>query len=262
MITVSSEAHHMTDSRVSLSGSKITHILFQVSLFIGVLPILVLIEGIWMDEDLAVVLMDIGPYVLSTLLVCYLSYSYRMVVERESGSGTVLFSRQILHSNIRFGKRAFDIDQLEVKQITKGGGGGEGSNPTDYTTVIVDGKDFFTYIGHRRKILKAIPELNKKLQRPDVSLTMRREGKGEEGHRKPHSKDVWVGPDGTESGPGVPEDWYLTYDGPAPKVEAVHEDNYGVDRGNGAIPVDFYVNKWGIPEGFGPTNQEEIWWDQ
>ena len=42
-------------------------------------------------------------------------------------------------------------------------------------------------------------------------------------------KDVWVGPDGT-SGPGVPEDWYLSYDGPAPKVEAVYEDNYGVDE--------------------------------
>ena len=26
----------------------------------------------------------------------------------------------------------------------------------------------------------------------------------------------WMGPDGTESGPGVPEDWYLSYDGPAP----------------------------------------------
>ena len=23
----------------------------------------------------------------------------------------------------------------------------------------------------------------------------------------------WMGPDGTESGPGVPEDWYLSYDG-------------------------------------------------
>ena len=128
--------------------------------------------------------------------------------------------------------------------------------------MVVDGKDFFTYIGHKRKILKAIPELNKKLQIPDVSLTMRKKEGEENEHRESHSKDVWVGPDGTESGPGVPEDWYLSYDGPAPKVEAVYEDNYGVDRGNGSIPVDFYINKWGVPEGFGPTKQEEIWWDQ
>ena len=141
-------------------------------------------------------------------------------------------------------------------------GGGEDSQPTDYTTVVVDGKDFFTYIGHKRKILKAIPELKKKLQSPDVSLTMGNKGGEEKEHRESHSKDVWVGPDGTESGPGVPEDWYISYDGPTPKVEAIYGDNYGVDRGNGAIPVDFYINKWGVPEGFEHTKQEETWWDQ
>tara|TARA_B100000927_G_C16427588_1_gene454170 strand:+ start:322 stop:1017 length:696 start_codon:yes stop_codon:yes gene_type:complete len=231
-----------------------------VSLAFGLFPLLALVEGIRLGEDLAPFFRNVGPFILSLLLVCYVSYSYRMVVERESGSSMVIFSRQILHSSIRFRKREFNIDQLYVRQITMGGG--EDSGPTDYTTVVVDGKDFFTYIGHKRKILKAIPELNKKLQIPDVSLTMRKKEGEENEHRESHSKDVWVGPDGTESGPGVPEDWYLSYDGPAPKVEAVYEDNYGVDRGNGAIPVDFYINKWGVPEGFGPTKQEEIWWDQ
>ena len=42
--------------------------------------------------------------------------------------------------------------------------------------MVVDGKDFFTYIGHKRKILKAIPEVKKKLQSPDVSLTMGNKG--------------------------------------------------------------------------------------
>ena len=250
----------MSNSRVSLSGSKITHMISRVSLVFGLFPLLALVEGIRMGEDLAPFFRDVGPFILSLLLVCYVSYSYRMVVERESDSGMVIFSRQILHSSIRFRKREFGIDQLDVRQITMGGG--EDSQPTDYTTVVVDGKDFFTYIGHKRKILKAIPELNKKLQSPDVSLTMGNKGVEENEHRESHSKDVWVGPDGTESGPGVPEDWYLSYDGPAPKVEAVYEDNYGVDRGNGAIPVDFYINKWGVPEGFGPTKKEEIWWDQ
>ena len=250
----------MSNSRVSLSGSKITHMLSRVSLVFGLFPLLALVEGIRLGEDLAPFFRDVGPFILSLLLVCYVSYSYRMVVERESDSGMVIFSRQILHSSIRFRKREFGIDQLDVRQITMGGG--EDSSPTDYTTVVVDGKDFFTYIGHKRKILKAIPELNKKLQIPDVSLTMRKKEGEENEHRESHSKDVWVGPDGTESGPGVPEDWYLSYDGPAPKVEAVYEDNYGVDRGNGAIPVDFYINKWGVPEGYGPTKQEEIWWDQ
>ena len=250
----------MSNSRVSLSGSKITHMLSRVSLAFGLFPLLALVEGIRLGEDLAPFFRDVGPFILSLLLVSYVSYSYRMVVERESDSGMVIFSRQILHSSIRFRKREFGIDQLDVRQITMGGG--EDSSPTDYTTVVVDGKDFFTYIGHKRKILKAIPELNKKLQIPDVSLTMRKKEGEENEHRESHSKDVWVGPDGTESGPGVPEDWYLSYDGPAPKVEAVYEDNYGVDRGNGAIPVDFYINKWGVPEGYGPTKQEEIWWDQ
>tara|TARA_B100000579_G_C22172300_1_gene550289 strand:+ start:50 stop:406 length:357 start_codon:yes stop_codon:yes gene_type:complete len=61
-------------------------------------------------------------------------------------------------------------------------------------------------------------------------------------------KGNWMGPDGTESGPNVPEDWYLTYDGPAPIVEGVYDENYAVDRGNGVIPVDFYIDKWGLPE--------------
>ena len=62
------------------------------------------------------------------------------------------------------------------------------------------------------------------------------------------AKGNWMGPDGTESGPNVPEDWYLTYEGPAPIVEGVYDENYAVDRGSGAIPVDYYIDKWGLPE--------------
>ena len=29
-----------------------------------------------------------------------------------------------------------------------------------------------------------------------------------------------------------------------PIVEDIYEPNYGVDRGNGAIPIEFYINKW------------------
>ena len=70
------------------------------------------------------------------------------------------------------------------------------------------------------------------------------------------SKNNWIGPDGTESGPDVPDDWYLTYDGPAPIVEDIYEENYAVDRGNGVVPIDFYIKKWGTPEGFGNTDHE------
>ena len=68
--------------------------------------------------------------------------------------------------------------------------------------------------------------------------------------------DHWT-VDGTESGPGVPENWYLSYDGPAPIVEDIYGENYGVDRGNGVIPIEFYINKWGFPDGFGKTDYEE-----
>ena len=73
------------------------------------------------------------------------------------------------------------------------------------------------------------------------------------------SKNNWIGPDGTESGPGVPEDWYLRYDGPAPIVEAIYDENYVVDRGNGTVPVDFYIKRWGVPQGFGNTDYEKLW---
>ena len=75
-------------------------------------------------------------------------------------------------------------------------------------------------------------------------------------NKKLSSNNNWIGPDGTESGPDVPEDWYLTYDGPKPIVEEIYEPNYSVDRGNGAIPIAFYINKWGIPDGFGDTELE------
>ena len=80
-----------------------------------------------------------------------------------------------------------------------------------------------------------------------------------DGDHDPISKNNWIGPDGTESGPDVPEDWYLTYDGPAPVVEEIYDENYAVDRGNGTVPIDFYIKTWGVPEGFGKTDHERLW---
>ena len=68
----------------------------------------------------------------------------------------------------------------------------------------------------------------------------------------------WMGPDGTETGPGVPEDWYLSYDGPAPVVEGINAPNYVVDRGIGTIPIEFYAEKWGVPEGFEEETKEAL----
>ena len=79
------------------------------------------------------------------------------------------------------------------------------------------------------------------------------------GNQESISKNNWIGPDGVESGPDVPEDWYLTYDGPAPIVEDIYDENYVVDRGNGTVPVDFYIKNWGVPEGFGKTDHEKQW---
>jgi len=87
-----------------------------------------------------------------------------------------------------------------------------------------------------------------------------KEPKDNNGNHETASIDNRTGPDGTESGPDVPEDWYLTYDGPAPIVEGIYDQNYGVDRGNGAVPVEFYIKKWGVPEGFGKTDHEKLWW--
>ena len=50
-----------------------------------------------------------------------------------------------------------------------------------------------------------------------------------------------MGPDGTESGPGVPEDWYLSYGGPAPIVEGINAPNYVVDEEVNGI-VEGYTN--------------------
>ena len=74
---------------------------------------------------------------------------------------------------------------------------------------------------------------------------------------KKQRDENWIGPDDTESGPGVAENWYLSYDGPAPIVEDIYDENYGVDRGNGAVPIEFYIKKWGIPDGFGKTDFEK-----
>ena len=70
------------------------------------------------------------------------------------------------------------------------------------------------------------------------------------------SGENWMGPDGTESGPDVPEDWYLSYGGPAPVVYDIYGENYGVDRGNGIMPIQFYVKKWGVPKGFEEKTKE------
>ncbi len=92
-----------------------------------------------------------------------------------------------------------------------------------------------------------------------TTKAMREEAENNNGNRESVSKNNWIGPDGTESGPDVPEDWYLTYDGPAPIVEDIYDENYAVDRGNGAVPVNFYIKKWGVPESFGKTDHERLW---
>ena len=92
-----------------------------------------------------------------------------------------------------------------------------------------------------------------------TTKAMREEAENNNGNQESVSKNNWIGPDGTESGPGVPEDWYLTYDGPAPIVEEIYDENYAVDRGNGTVPIDFYIKTWGVPEGFGKTDYEKLW---
>ena len=83
------------------------------------------------------------------------------------------------------------------------------------------------------------------------------ESENDSGEQKLLSGENWIGPDGTESGPDVPEDWYITYNGPAPIVQDIYEENYGVDRGDGAIPIEFYIRKWGVPDGYGATDYEK-----
>ena len=85
------------------------------------------------------------------------------------------------------------------------------------------------------------------------------ESENDSGEQKLLSGENWIGPDGTESGPDVPEDWYITYNGPAPIVQDIYGENYGVDRGDGAVPIDYYIKKWGVPEGFGKTDHEKLW---
>ena len=76
--------------------------------------------------------------------------------------------------------------------------------------------------------------------------------------KKNMEKQNVKGADNTETGPDVPEDWYLNYEGSAPVVEGIYEQNYGVDRGDGAIPIEYYVKKWGIPDGFEEETEEAL----
>ena len=71
------------------------------------------------------------------------------------------------------------------------------------------------------------------------------------------SKNNWIGPDGTESGPGVLK-IDLTYDGPAPIVEDIYDENYVVDRGMAPYLYNS-TSKWGVPQGFGNTDYEKLW---
>ena len=117
-----------------------------------------------------------------------------------------------------------------------------------------------------KKISKLCDILNVKLRNTEPRGTDFREiykmnirrGEANDANQGTVFMDNRIGPDGTASGPGVPKDWYLTYDGPAPVVEGIYDQNYAVDRGNGAVPVEFYIKKWGVPEGYGETYQEKL----
>ena len=56
------------------------------------------------------------------------------------------------------------------------------------------------------------------------------------------------------------EDWYVTHEWEnegAPEVVGIYEENYGVNIGDGAIPIEFYIGKWGTPDGYGATDYEK-----
>ena len=64
------------------------------------------------------------------------------------------------------------------------------------------------------------------------------------------------------AGSRAPADWYVSYDGPAPKVEDIIGENYVVGIGDGIIPIKFYIDTWGVPDGYGDTDQEKTWWNR
>ena len=56
------------------------------------------------------------------------------------------------------------------------------------------------------------------------------------------------------------DDWYVSHEwenGGAPEVVGIYEENYGVNIGDGAIPIEFYIRKWGAPDGYGATDYEK-----
>ncbi len=155
----------MNNSRVSISGHYFTYLASILFLGFGLFPLLLIIEGIRLGESLEPFFRDVGPFILLLLSLSYVSYSFRTFVERKKASDRIFFSRQFLIPNLKFKKVDFHINQLSIKQWSSKGSTEGGGGSTDYTTILVDGTDFFTYTGKRKKILKVIPEVEDKTKK-------------------------------------------------------------------------------------------------
>ena len=66
--------------------------------------------------------------------------------------------------------------------------------------------------------------------------------------------------EGVEVSSEYGDDWYVTHEwenGNAPEVVGIYHENYGVNIGDGAIPIEFYIRRWGAPDGYGVTDYEK-----
>ena len=144
---------------VYLPGSLITFILAYLSLIITTFFSIILVYEFSEGTDI-VFLTSMGEILFMTLIISYLSFSYRIVISRNED--IIIIWRQFITSQFQFTKREYAVNTLHVEEVTRIGGDGDGIGDNaeyTYTTIYSGNQTVLTFAGTKEQIQHLVPEL-------------------------------------------------------------------------------------------------------
>ena len=145
---------------VYLPGSLLTFIVSYLSLiFTTVFSIILVYEFSEGTDIVNGELRGMGEILFMTLIISYLSFSYRIVISRNED--IIIIWRQFITSQFQFTKGEYAVNTLHVEEVTRIGGDGSHNGDVEYTytTIHSGNQTVLTFAGTKEQIQHLVPEL-------------------------------------------------------------------------------------------------------
>tara|TARA_Y100000768_G_C23753512_1_gene575071 strand:- start:65 stop:613 length:549 start_codon:yes stop_codon:yes gene_type:complete len=141
---------------VYLPGSLLTFIVSYLSLFFTIVFSIILVYEFSEGTDIVNgESRGMGEILFMTLIISYLSFSYRIVISRNRD--IIIIWRQFITSQFQFERGEYAVNSLHIEEFTKNGG--DDDSEYSYTTIYSGNQEVITYAGTKKQILHLVPEL-------------------------------------------------------------------------------------------------------